>query len=254
MRPRSTIARLRMEIITPTRIVRRVIDVSTRTRLPTLARVIRAARGWWKEKHYRFDFGPEKYGDDNKRGADVRQANGKALGEALGDHTSFDFVHDITGGRSQTIQVESISERDKPETAFPAVVEAAGTLAVEDLTPDDTAHRWVTEANDPNACNRNHAIIEMLLDEGKRAELEQHWVKSEVNGIRLGRQGPLRSYQSTNRFAHKSWYNRQYSGGSTRTAVDDQSRMTAVTVHQAPQTANAPQPIPGPMDGPAKFR
>ena len=253
MQPKTTVARLRIEVITRTRIVRRIVDVSTKTGLGTVARIIRTARGWWEDRHYRFKFEAEEYGDGTNRGAGVRQAKGKALGGPLGEHTSFDFVHDITAGTSQTIQVESVSERDEPETAFPTVVETAGILAVEDLTPNDGAHRWVTQAADPDADDRNHAI-EMLLDEGQRAELEQHWVKSEVNGIRIGRQGPLRSHQSTNRFAHKSWHNRQYSGGSTRTAVDDQSKMTAVTVHQAPQTANAPQPIPGPMDGPAKFR
>ena len=194
MPPKTTVARLRIEIITKTRIVRRVIDVSTKTGLPTLARVIRAARGWWKEKHYRFNFGPEKYSNRSKRGADIRQANGKALSEALGDHTSFEFVHDITAGRSQTIQVESISKRDEPETAFPAMVEAAGTLAIEDLTPDDTAHQWVADATGQEACNRNRAI-EMLLNEGKRAELEQFWIESGIDGIRLGRRGPLRSHQ-----------------------------------------------------------
>ena len=198
MQPKTTVARLRIEVITRTRIVRRIVDVSTKTGLGTVARIIRTARGWWEDRHYRFKFEAEEYGDGTNRGAGVRQAKGKALGGPLGEHTSFDFVHDITAGTSQTIQVESVSERDEPETAFPTVVETAGILAVEDLTPDDGAHRWVTQAADPDADDRNHAI-EMLLDEGQRANREKFWVESGIDSIRLGRRGPLRSHQEGSR-------------------------------------------------------
>ena len=194
MNAETTVARLRMEVITPTRIVRRVVDVSTKTGLQTVAAIIRTARGWWEDRHYRFHFGDERYADGNNRGANVRQAKGKALGEALAENRTFDFLHDITGGTGQTIVIESITRSSKPETAYPVLVEAAGTLALQDLTPHDSAHHWVRDADDLYAHNREYAI-EMTMDEATRAEHDLFGIGVAIDSIRLSRRGPLRSHQ-----------------------------------------------------------
>ena len=194
MNAETTVARLRMEVITPTRIVRRVVDVSTKTGLQTVAAIIRSGRGWWEDRHYRFHFGDERYADGNNRGANVRQAKGKALGEALGENRTFDFLHDITGGTGQTIVIESITRSSKPETAYPVLVEAAGTLALPDLTPHDSAHHWVKDADDLYAHSREYAI-EMTMDEATRAEHDLFGIGVAIDSIRLSRRGPLRSHR-----------------------------------------------------------
>ena len=194
MPPGTTVARLRMEVITKTRIVRRVVDVSTNTRLQTVARIIRTARGWWEKRQYRFNFGDQKYGDGHNRGAGVRQAQAKHFGEALGKNTEFEFVHDITGGTAQQVVVESVTETNMPETAYPKLIQAAGTLAIVDLTPDDAAHHWVDEANDPRA-GRRQVAIDMLIDESERADHDHRCAEMGVETIRRARRGALRSHQ-----------------------------------------------------------
>ncbi len=77
-------ARLRIEMHTPTRIVRRVIDVSMATKLPKLASIIRTARGWVTSRPYEFRVNGQTYRE--RAGAHPNgclSVHGRQLGDVL---------------------------------------------------------------------------------------------------------------------------------------------------------------------------
>ena len=192
----TTVARLRIEIVTETRIVRRVVDVSNSTSLPMVARIIRRARQWWEDREYQFRFGDRTYTSTKGRGREAMAASTKntRLGDALGDARSFEFVHNLTTNRRLTVEIMELREATEPETAFPKTVEVAGTLAVEDLTPDDSLHAMIVDADDPES-GRQEAARQLCQDEHKRADHDQGRVKTDIDQIRLSRRGALRSHQ-----------------------------------------------------------
>ena len=182
-------ARLRMEMHTPTRVVRRVIDVSMTTKLPTLAHIIRTARGWEKKRPYEFRINGERY---REQGGLQRKGwvsvHGRRLEDVLGEARSFTFIHHLRAERIQHIDVERLA-KSEDESAFPRVIEALGTLAVGDLTPDDRNHQYTMEAGNPGADNRRLAV-QMCRDEELRALADQAWVRLGIDAIRQGGRPP----------------------------------------------------------------
>ena len=75
------------------------------------------------------------------------------------------------------------------ESTFPRVIEALGTLALGDLTPDDRDHQYTMDAANPLARNRRLAV-QMCRDEELRALAGQAWVKLGINAIRQGERPP----------------------------------------------------------------
>ena len=182
-------ARLRMEMHTPTRIVRRVIDVSMTTKLPALANIIRTGRGWVKNRPYEFRLNGETYRHRaglHRKGC--RSVHGRKLGDVLGEARSFTFIHHITAERSQRVDVETLA-KSEDESAFPRLIEALGTLALGDLTPDDRDHQYTMDAANPQARNRRVAV-QMCGDEELRALADQAWVKLGIDAIRQGERRP----------------------------------------------------------------
>ena len=195
----TRIATLRIEVRTTTRLVLRVVEVSTRTTLPTVARIIRAARGWYKNRAFKFAAGDTVWTSTRSRqGGDQRPARNRQFLEVLEKGRAFEFTHDIGRNRKLTILVEDVHESAEPETAYPRMTDAVGTLAVNDLTPEDSYY-WIIEERDNPRSYRQSDAIELCNDEDKRAELDCIFRSASVEQIRTRRRGPLRSHQPESR-------------------------------------------------------
>ena len=146
----TRIARLRIEVRTTTRLVLRVVEISTRTTLPTVARIIRAARGWYKNRAFKFAAGDTVWTSTRSRqGGDHRPASNRQFLEVLEKGPAFEFTHDIGRNRKLTILVEDVHESAEPETAYPRMTDAVGTLTVNDLTPEDSYYWIIEERGNP---------------------------------------------------------------------------------------------------------
>ena len=195
----TTIARLRIDERTPTRIVRRDIKVSTRMTLRMLARTIRAACGLWDEKrHWRYEIGEATYssgpaGDGG--GSACRTAMQRRIEQVLNEAPEFVFVHNISRNRRLNVEVRAIVESDEPETAFPRLTDAVGAIEIQALTPDDGAHRLVVDAGDPGSFRHTHAV-ELWHDEEARCKRDIRAAEMNVDSLRRRRRGPLRSHQA----------------------------------------------------------
>ena len=207
-KPTTQVARLRIDVRTPTRIVRRIVDVSMATQLPKVARILRAARGWTGNRGYTFEIDGRVYrgkaGQQQERETPLRparerpagpggpgrrslrgqlMADGLRLDDALGETRRFTFIQNVTARRSQVVEVERLGASNEPEEAFPRLVEAVGTLALSELTADDENRRYLIDAQSPRA-NEQAWAIEMCSDEARRAEVERETT------VGIGAEGP----------------------------------------------------------------
>ena len=196
---RTRIAKLRIDQRTPTRIVRREVDVSMRMTLRMLARTIRAATGLHDAKrHCRYEIGGGAYGSAPGGGAGGRRGNAAMalrLEQVLKDARELVFVHNIERGRRLAIEVREVRDTDEPETAFPRLTDAVGTIEIEALTPDDADHAYTVDADDTESRRHAHAV-EMCHDEEKRSRTDLRMAEMCIDQVRLARRGPLRSHQA----------------------------------------------------------
>ena len=213
-KPTTQVARLRIDVRTPTRIVRRIVDVSMATQLPKVARILRAARGWTGNRGYTFEIDGRVYrgkaGQQQERETPLRparerpagpggpgrrslkgqlMADGLRLDDALGETRRFTFIQNVTARRSQVVEVETLGASNEPEEAFPRLVEAVGTLALSELTADDENRRYLIDAQSPRA-NEQAWAIEMCSDEARRAEVDSMAAESAIEMIRTGHPRP----------------------------------------------------------------
>ena len=192
----TTIATLRVDRTSTTRIVRREVEVSLRMSLDMVARTLRAACSLAGDKRRgELRIGEHTYGvGEGKRRQGVKAASGRSLGSVLGEATAIAFMHNLSEKREVVADVVAIRETEQPEAAFPALTAAIGTIAFTDLTADDYGHQDVVDADDPCSWRHEHAV-EMAQDEEKRAIIDKASSKSAVDSLRLSRRGPLRSHQ-----------------------------------------------------------
>ena len=98
---KTTVATLHMEMISTTRIVRRIVEVSTATALPTVAKVIRGTRGLVRRRS-RLAFVIGETTDTSTKGRAAKNkaaAKSRRLHDILkADTRAFDFVHNVTDG------------------------------------------------------------------------------------------------------------------------------------------------------------
>ena len=195
-------ARLRMEVASPTRIVRRQVELSVAMTLKMVALTIRGAWGLWEtDREWRFVIGGATYASTKRKvaSADHRGGAGKRIfGKVLGDCREFEFVHNIGRDRRVKVEVAALGECGEPETAFPRLTEAAGVIAVSELTPDDSDHHLVIVSDDTGSYGQADAIAQIHDDELRAAEdhRRRHWA---VDTVRRKRRGPLRSHQTASR-------------------------------------------------------
>lgn len=195
----TTIARLRIDERTPTRIVRRDIEVSTRMTLHMLARTIRAACGLWNDKpHWRYEIGDATYSsapEGEGGGSAARTATRRRIEQVLKDAREFVFVHNISRGRRLDVEVRAVVESEEPETAFPRLTDAVGAIEIQALTPDDGAHMLAVDAGDTGSFRHTYAV-ELCHDEEARCERDLRAAEMDVDSLRRKRRGPLRSHQA----------------------------------------------------------
>ncbi|MCY4508623.1 MAG: hypothetical protein OXG35_16950 [Acidobacteria bacterium] len=199
MNGETEVARLRIEIRTKTRLVLRVVELTTRTTLPTTAKIIRRARGWHANQAFKFAVGDTVWTSTRSRtSGNERPAKNRQFAEIVQKGRSIEFTHDIGRKRKLTVLIEDIHLSTKPETAYPRMTDAVGTLAVHDLTPDDSYY-WIVEERDDPTSFRQSSAIELCNDEEQRAELDCLYRAVDIDEIRLSRRGPLRSHQPGSR-------------------------------------------------------
>ena len=134
----TEVAKLRIEIRTKTRLVLRVVELTTRTTLPTTARIIRAARGWYADRAFKFAAGDTVWASTrNRRSGNERPARNRRFQEVVEKGRTVEFTHDIGRKRKLTVLIEEVHLSTEPETAYPRMTDAVGTLAVEDLRLDE---------------------------------------------------------------------------------------------------------------------
>ena len=194
----TEVARLQMEVRTRTRLVRRIVDVATSTALPIVAKVLRTTRGWIDRKqNYRFTASEEAWTNTVKRRDGHRHpAKGRQLSDVLRAGTTFEFVHNTTDGTAVTVTAEKILKTEQPATAYPMLHDAAGTLAIEDLTDDDGSYFLFQQLGSPERWMQDHGM-RLLADERLRTEQERLHIEQGLEIIRRRRRGPLLRHQPT---------------------------------------------------------
>lgn len=195
----TTIAKLRIEVRTTTRLMLRRIEMTTRTTLPTVAKVIRRARGWYADGAFRFASNGKIWSSTRRRRDGTKlPARNRRLEDVIEGSQEFVFTHDGAGRRTLTVEVEGVTESPESETAFPKLTDCAGVLALDDLTLDDSTYWIIGERYDQTSTRREFAL-ELCSNEGKRAEYTEAWASVDINQIRLRRRGPIRSHQSSSK-------------------------------------------------------
>ena len=76
-----------------------------------------------------------------------RPARNRRFVEVVQKGRTIEFTHDIARKRKLTLLIEAVHLTAEPETAYPRMTDAVGTLAVHDLTPDDSYY-WIIEERD----------------------------------------------------------------------------------------------------------
>ena len=185
-----------MEIRTPTRLVRRIVDVATSTALPIVASVLRTTRGWIDQgQDYQFTASGQGWTNAIKRrDGDRHPAKGRRLNEVLRIGATFEFMHNTADGTAVTVTTEEILKTDEPATAYPSLHDAAGTLAIEDLTDNDGSYFLLGQLGSREPWMQDHAM-QLLTDERLRAKHERLQIELGLETIQMRRRGPLLRHQ-----------------------------------------------------------
>ena len=189
----TEIARLRMEIRTPSRVVLRVVDIATATPLPIAAKTIRIARHWLnQDRHYQFRAGGRTWSSAaGRRNGGVEPAARRHLREVLDTSKTFEFIHEAgIPGTAVQLTADEITTGDRPETDYARLHDAAGTLAIEDLSDEDGFSDLFERIKDKSESLREYAAA-LLFDDAERARNELMIIDMALESLRNTRRGPL---------------------------------------------------------------
>ena len=108
---KTEVAKLRIEIRTKTRLVLRVVELTTRTTLPTTAKIIRAARGWYADRAFKFAACDTVWTSTrSRRSGNERPARNRRFLEVVQKGRRVEFTHDVGRKRKLTFLVSSRNE------------------------------------------------------------------------------------------------------------------------------------------------